>query len=249
MDAPCPVCRGTGFAVRTADDGVAVAAECACRRERRGERLLETARIPRRYAHCAFDTFEVHHPSQGVALEQSRRWVARWGEPGFKLGLLFLGGPGTGKTHLAVSIARELCAHKETPVLFYEHRELLKELQFSYSSADPQAQHELLSRLWGVDVLVLDDLGAGRITPWVQDVLHDILAQRYNDERPVVLTSNRLTGDEADLPDAERARQDGLTLRDRLGDALMSRIYEMCVIVRMEGKDYRREALNARLHF
>ena len=40
-----------------------------------------------------------------------------------------------------------------------------------------------------------------------------------------------------------------LSLRDRLGDALMSRLYEMCRIVRIGGEDYRKGILHAKHHF
>ncbi len=247
MEPICPVCRNTGFEIRTASDGVAVAAQCTCRLEDRGGWRLRAARIPKRYDHCNLENFELlSRSSHAAALEHARAWVEKWGDPELRHGLLFLGKPGTGKTHLAVGIARELALRKDARVLFSEYRELLKDLQATYGSAAVQDESEVLAPLWSVELLILDDLGAGRLTPWAQDVMHDILGQRYNDEKLVVMTSNRLTGDETDTPEDERKRQEGLTLRDRLGDALMSRVYEMCVIVRVEGPDYRREMLNAR---
>jgi DNA replication protein DnaC len=95
------------------------------------------------------------------------------------------------------------------------------------------------------EVLVLDDLGAGRTTPWARDVMHDVIAQRYNQELPMILTSNHLTGDEPEREGRLPARDEPLTLRDRLGDALMSRLYEMCRIVPLRGEDYRRGVLHA----
>jgi len=56
---PCPRCRGTGFEIRTRDDGVSAAAPCECSRRDQGERLVRDASIPRRYEHCSLETFEI----------------------------------------------------------------------------------------------------------------------------------------------------------------------------------------------
>ena len=97
------------------------------------------------------------------------------------------------------------------------------------------------------DVVILDDLGAGRITAWARDVLHDIIVHRYNDKLPLIMTSNHPTG-EPETPQPGR-NSEGVTLRDRLGDALISRIYEMCLVVEIEGNDYRRGVLHASHRF
>jgi DNA replication protein DnaC len=91
-------------------------------------------------------------------------------------------------------------------------------------------------------VLLLDDLGAGRTTPWAQDVMHDVLAHRYNRRLPTLMTTNRPMGDD----DGEG---EGLSLKDRLGDALMSRLYEMCLLVPVVAKDFRREVRHAQHRF
>jgi DNA replication protein DnaC len=160
-----------------------------------------------------------------------------------KNGLLAIGPPGTGKTHLAVAMGRALIESKGATLLFYEQRELLKALQSTYDGVSGVREAEILRTLMEAEVLILDDLGAGRTTPWARDVMHDIIVQRYNDMKPLILTSNLATGGGGDEGErsrsAKRSVEAPLTLRDRLGDALMSRLYEMCEILRLEGTDYR----------
>lgn len=248
MGEQCPECRDSGFRVQTDEHGVRVATRCPCSVPDVEERLLHSARIPGRYDHCQLDNFEIHDRSHEPALRAAREWTELW--PAVKSGLLFIGGPGTGKTHLAVAIARQVIRDKSAGVLFYEQRELLKALQGTFDAGAPQRESEILGPVLEAEVLVLDDLGAGRTTAWARDVMHDIIAHRYNEERPLIMTSNLPIGDEktssrrqkSAVPDAP------LSLRDRLGDPLMSRLYEMCRIVEVGGRDYRSWILHAKHH-
>jgi DNA replication protein DnaC len=248
METTCPLCHGTGFEIRTGPGGLTGAAPCACGREGRGEALLRSAGIPRRYDHCSLDAFEVHDASHESALAIAREWIERWPDR-TEHGLLFLGDPGTGKTHLAVGIVRELIRKKGARVLFCEQRQLLKDLQATFDSGAGRSEWEVLGPVLDAEVLVLDDVGAGRTTPWARDVMHDMIAHRYNEKLPMIMTSNRPTGEEREPRAAESASAEGLTLRDRLGEALMSRLYEMCLVVPVGGKDFRRGVLHARHSF
>jgi DNA replication protein DnaC len=225
----CEFCSGTGWEP-VDEKGVRL---CRCRSEDRRNQMLAATRIPRRYENCAFESY---HPrlatdeeglSQRRALNDSKHIVNHY--PAVDVGLLFLGPCGVGKTHLATAIIREL-AHKGVPCLFYDFRDLLKEIQDSYNPISQMTEMKVLEPVYDAEVLVLDELGASKPTDWVRDTMTQIINTRYNDKKLTIFTSNYL--DDPQDPNEE-------TLTDRVGVRLRSRLHEMCKVVLVKGDDYR----------
>jgi len=235
--ASCTRCSGTGFEILTAEQGVSRARRCACQTGDRAGRLLERARIPRRYKTCSFDSYDDLNPSLSRAKLQVRKFVDDY--PIHDFGLLLLGPCGVGKTHLAAAALSTLVREKGVLGLFYDFRDLLKEIQASYNAVSGTTELAILQPIFSAEVLVLDDLGATKMTDWVRDTLSHIINNRYNDRRVTIFTSNMedevYSGPVAD----ERVRERPL-LRDQIGDALRSRLYEMCEVIPLAGEDYRR---------
>ena len=112
----------------------------------------------------------------------------RWRRPG--PGLLLTGSIGVGKTHLAVGILQALVAERGATGLFYDYRDLLKQIQNSYNAQVRETELEILAPVFEAEVLVLDELGASKPTDWVWDTVAHILNTRYNDRRTTIITTN-----------------------------------------------------------
>ncbi len=237
----CPVCSGSGWKSAGSDRRVV---RCDCRTKVRAESLLAAARIPKRYEHCELSNFEFDGPHAN--LMQARMAACKFveGYPLDNTGLLLIGSIGVGKTHLSVGIIKELLLSKGIPCLFYDYRELLKQIQNSYNDSVKVTELDVLRPVFETEVLVLDELGAVKPTEWVWDTVSLILNTRYNNNRTTIITTNypddaaRDSNATSEFARAQRAAR-GETLGDRIGERMRSRLHEMCRIIKMEGADFR----------
>jgi len=165
-------------------------------------------------------------PSQKIALEHSKRFAEIF--PGPQVGLLFSGPCGTGKTHLAVGILH-LCLAKGIPGVFADLNDVYRRVWATYNRQGG-GEGEVLDPLVNTPLLILDEVGC-RNTPWAQETLNYLVTQRYNYERPTLLTTNYL----------ETPSQGESALVDRIGVRTRSRLHEMCRQVELSGTDFRQQ--------
>jgi DNA replication protein DnaC len=246
----CPICEGSGLRVVERANGLRVAEPCECRAERRLVRMMEQARIPKRYAHCTLDDYVPNYggnnPPLSNALIQARSFVREYLPGSEGPGLLLTGSIGVGKTHLAVGILQSLITERGAKGFFFDYRDLLKQVQNSYNRSVEVTELEVLQPVFNAEILVLDELGASKPTDWVWDTVAHILNTRYNDRRTTIITTNyaNLPPGGSELTGARAAVREE-TLGDRIGERMRSRLQEMCVVVEMTGEDFRQKVKRA----
>jgi len=237
----CERCGGTGWII-VERASVSGAERCACRSEGRAERLEERSQIPPLYRNASFENFKTEGMQE---LKMVMSAVKRYSDDfplGQKRGLLLIGEPGTGKTHLAIAALRRII-QKGFEGVFTDFQALLDRIRAGYDSTSNSSNKEAYRMALDSEVLMLDDLGAHRVTDWVQDTITAIVTHRCNNQMPLIATTN--------LPDADvegsKTIQRGTVgieyrrmLRDHIGDRARSRLFEMCNVIQMPHiDDYR----------
>jgi DNA replication protein DnaC len=224
----CELCDGTGWLSVDAN-GVRRVDRCECWRTALTSKLLTDARIPPRYRKCDLDSFRDNNDSLAVAVRRARRFSEEF--PVVDKGLFFLGKPGLGKTHLSVAIVKEVIRRTNARAVFFDVRELLKEIRNTYNPVVRSTESQVIRPVMDAELIVLDDLGAEKTSEWVEETMNLVVNTRYNERRPTIFTSNY-----EDLPDEEGDPQ---SLKARVGFRIHSRLHEMCEFLEYEGPDYR----------
>src|SRR5258708_5760850 len=108
----CPICGGTGWKI-VERGGLSGASPCQCREQSRSKNLREDAGIPPNYARATLENFVIPPDNSigrrdlGQVLLKVKGFVHRFPAEDHP-GLLLVGGPGSGKTHLAVGALKAL---------------------------------------------------------------------------------------------------------------------------------------------
>ena len=194
----CPICKGVGYLVKDVpvghpDFGRLHPCKCTLEAvERKRARQLRTLSNLEHLEHMTFETFI----PEGQALNQLQRDNLRKAfEHALNFArnpqgwLMFRGGYGSGKTHLAAAIANYRLA-LTSPALFVVVPDLLDHLRASYSPTSPVSYDERLEEIRSYPLLILDDLGTQSNTPWADEKLYQIFNHRYNARTPTVITTN-----------------------------------------------------------
>lgn len=132
-------------------------------------------------------------------------------------GLLLSGKPGTGKTHLATAVVHH-ALELGVEAMIVNSTDLLRSLR--PSAPEPEKTEE---KYRTIDLLVIDDLGKEKFSEWVEEVIYHLVNYRLNDLRATIITTN--------LGQVE--------LNERVGQATVDRILQMCAPLRMDAESMR----------
>ena len=174
-------------------------------------------------------TFENDH-GQNPQMHLAQRYVDYWPEMrGKNVGLLLWGGVGTGKSFMAGCIANALM-EQEVAVCMTNFARIMNELNNAFAG-----RNEVVDRLCGYPLLVIDDFGMERGTEYALEQIYNIIDSRYRSRKPLIVTTNLTLTELKNPQDTAHAR-------------IYDRLLELCTPIACTGPSMRKDIGQAKLN-
>jgi DNA replication protein DnaC len=141
--------------------------------------------------------------------------------------LVFIGNPGTGKTHLSIGVGIKALL-KGYKVLFTPVSEMLQSLHFS--KADNSFYQKLRYYLTP-DLLILDELGFKKLPNYSADDFFEVISKRY-ENGSVIITTNKSFEQWGDI------FSDNI-----LSSAIIDRVVHHSTVIKINGPSFRTKNL------
>ena len=177
------------------------------REQRRWMAKVNSAAIPERFKTRTLDSYIASASGQHKALAFAKEYAENFDEV-LQTGrsAIFVGKPGTGKTHLAIGIALSIMQQQRAP-LFVTVQRLIRRVKDSWQTKT-ETESEVIDAFASPDLLILDEVGVQFGSEFEKQVLFDVLNERYEKLKPSILLSN--------IPSEQLADYLGERVTDRL---------------------------------
>ena len=225
-------CKYSGLRPFLDDDGGYWTKKCEVRlayyRAKEVERLYSSSRLPARFKSIGFEAME--KTADNANLLKMAQWLIESVSKDGRNGGYIYGESGRGKTMLVACVANELIK-KGVGVLFSNSADLLDDLR---PKDNGERTDEKLEKLKAINTLIIDDLGAERLTDWGVEVLYKIINARWGDMKQTIITSNY----------SLKELGSHLTVKgdETMAQRIYNRLVDMCYERELKGEDYRLRA-------
>lgn len=190
-------------------------------------KLRRASLMDEKFAKATFDNYE-ETKDNAENLRICRSYVQRFDQMLAKnQGMLFYGNAGTGKSYTAACIANALMA-KKIPVMMTSFVRMLDIIKNGDERVD-----RMMDQMRHAKLVVFDDLGAERGTPYAMEQVYNIVDTRYRQMLPMILTTNRTLKEMKDETDIQYVR-------------IYDRVFENCFPMKFKGDSFRRKTANKR---
>ena len=219
----CPICEDKGFVSGKM---------CSCHRQLLKDLMKDEIRKFAPLDDCTFDNFDLEKysdtpDSNGIIpreraekiLDAAHRYAQNF-SPASK-NLLFLGGPGLGKTHLSLAIVN-VVINRGYSVCYGTSQNICEDLQSEQFGRDTDIAYKK-RRVLDSDLLVIDDLGTEIDNQYSIATLYNIINSRILAKKPTVISTN----------------YDFRVLENKYDKRITSRITGEYVKMQLFGKDIR----------